>query len=181
MSAIEDLKAKVRRPEKSVTLCLAGDLQVDFERLERELAQARETVPSGTLAGGTNPEATRIAQEIQALQAEMREHTETFRFKGLTRREYSDLVTATPPTDEQREENPEADVDWDKFGVALISACCISHKMTEAEAGELVDILTAAQYNSLFQAAQAVNILGLDIPNSFTASAVLAGSRKNSK
>ena len=46
---------------------------------------------------------------------------------------------------------------------------------------ELVDILTAAQYNSLFQAAQAVNILGLDIPNSFTASAVLAGSRKSSK
>lgn len=180
MTSIADLKAKVRRPEKSVALCLAGDLQVTFEDLERELAQAREKPASGTLAGG-NAEATAIAKQIQALQAEMREHNEVFRFRGLTRREHSDLVAKNPPTEEQLEENPNAEVDWEKYGVALIAACCISHPMTEAESGELVDILTMAQYNSLFQAAQAVNILGLDIPNSFTASAVLRGSKKSSK
>jgi hypothetical protein len=180
VTSIADLKAKVRRPEKSVALCLAGDLQVTFEDLERELAQAREKPASGTLAGG-NAGATAIAKQIQALQAEMREHNEVFRFRGLTRREYSDLVAKNPPTEEQLEENPNADVDWEKFGVALIAACCVSHPMSEADAGELVDILTAAQYGALYQAASAVNVLGLDIPNSFTASAVLASSKRKSK
>lgn len=181
MSAVSDLKAKIRRPEKTVPLCLAGDQQAAFEQLERDLARARDKAPSGTLAGGGNPEATEIARQIQALQEEMRENTEVFKFRGLTRREYSDLVKANPPTEEQNEDNPEADVDWEKYGVALIAACCVSHEMTEADAGELIDFLTAAQYNALFQAAQAVNIMGLDIPNSFTASAVLRGSKKSSR
>ena len=181
MTSIADLKAKVRRPERSVPICLVGDLQAEHEQLERDLARAREQASSGTLSGGLNAEARQIAERIQALQEEMREHTEVFKFRGLTRREYSDLVAAHPPTDEQKEQNPNADVNWDTYGVGLISACCVSHKMTEEEAGELVDILTTAQYNALFTAAQAVNVLGQDIPSSLAASAVLRASKKSSK
>lgn len=177
-SSIADLRAKVRRPEKSVPLCLAGDLQAQFEELERDLDAARNKPSSGTLAGG-NPEATEIAQLIQALEAEMREHIETFRFRGLTRREYKDLVAEHPPSAEDEEKGN--DVDWETFGVGLIAACCVSHPMAFAEAGELVDILTAAQFGTLFQAAQSVNIHGVDIPKSFSASAVLQGSRRSSK
>ena len=181
MSSAADIKARIRRPEKTVELCLAGDLQAQYEDLERELARARGKAPSGTLAGGANSEAAGIARSIQALQEEMREHTEIFKFRGLARRKYRDLVVAHPPTDEQVEKNPEVDVNWDTFGVALIATCCYSHEMSEEEVGELVDELTAAQYGSLFTAAQAVNVIGLDIPNSYTASAVLANSRKSSK
>lgn len=177
-NSIADLRAKVRRPEKTVSLCLAGDLQAEFEDLERQLSQARDKPATGTLAGGS-AEATAIAKQIQALQADMQEHTEVFRFKGMPRREYSDLVTEYPPSEE--DEAKGNDVDWEKFGVALIAACCISHPLTYSEAGELVDILTAAQYGALFQAAQSVNIQGLDIPKSFSASAVLARSKKSSK
>ncbi|WP_214322090.1 hypothetical protein [Nonomuraea sediminis] len=176
-NSIADLRAKVRRPEKSVALCLAGDLQAQFEDLERELATARDR-SAGTLAGGS-AEATEIAQKIRALEAEMQEHTEVFRFKGLTRREYKDLVAEHPPSSEDEEKGN--DVDWETFGVGLIAACCVSHPMTYAEAGELVDILTAAQYGSLFQAAQAVNVHGLDVPKSFSAYAVLQGSKRNSR
>lgn len=179
MSAVSDLKAKIRRPEKSVPLCLAGDLQVTFEQLERDLGKAREQPSKGTLAGSSNLEAAEIARQIQALQEEMREHIEVFRFRGLTRREYSDLVTKHPPS--EADEDKGADVNWETFGVALIAACCVSHPMAEDEAGELVDILTTAQYSALFQAANAVNILGLDIPSSLAASAVLQASRKSSK
>lgn len=178
MSAVSDLKAKIRRPEKSVPICLAGDLQVTFEQLERDLAKAREQPSKGTLAGSSNAEATKIARQIQALQEEMREHTETFRFRGLTRREYSDLVAKHPPADDA---NDGADVNWETFGPGLMAACSISHPMTEGEAGELVDVLTAAQYNALFMAAQSVNIMGLDIPSSLAASAVLQSSKRNSK
>ncbi|MFI7691789.1 hypothetical protein ACIBQ6_22160 [Nonomuraea sp. NPDC049655] len=179
MSAVSDLKAKIRRPEKSVSICVAGDLQVTYEQMERDLAKAREQPSKGTLAGSANPEAAEIARQIQALQEEMREHTEVFRFKGLTRREYSDLVAKHPPTDE--DEAKGSDVNWETFGVALIAACCVSHPMTNEEAGELVDILTAAQYGALFRAANAVNVQDLDIPSSLAASAVLALSKKSSK
>lgn len=179
MSAVSDLKAKIRRPEKSVPVCLAGDLQVQFEELERDLAKAREAPSRGTLAGGSNPEAAEIARQIQALQEEMREHTETFKFRGLTRRDYSNLIAKHPPTDEDAEKG--SDVNWETFGVGLIAACCVSHPMSEDEAGELVDILTAAQYGALFRAANAVNIQELDIPSSLAASAVLQVSRKSSK
>ncbi|MEV6036036.1 hypothetical protein AB0L65_33115 [Nonomuraea sp. NPDC052116] len=181
MATVAEIKAKLRRPERTVPLCLAGDLQAQYEQLERDLTRAREKARSGTLAGGANAEATEIARRIQALQEEMREHTEIFTFRGLTRRQYSDLVAAHPPTEEQVEKNSEVDVNWDTFGVALITACCISHEMAEAEMGELVDELTAAQYGALFTAAQAVNVVGLDVPNSFTASAVLRASKKSSK
>ena len=181
MTSAADIKARIRRPEKTVPLCLAGDLQAEFEQLERDLVRARDKAPSGTLAGGSGVEVTAIARRIQDLQEEMREHTEIFKFRGLTRRVYSDLVKANPPTPEQLEENPNVDVDWDRFGIALIAACCISHEMTAEEVGDLVDELTAAQYGELYTAAQAVNVVGLDIPNSYTASAVLANSRKSSK
>ncbi|MFB4280851.1 hypothetical protein ACBJ59_36565 [Nonomuraea sp. MTCD27] len=181
MSSAADIKAKLRRPERTVTLCLVGDLQAQYEQLERDLARARDKASEGTLASGANADATRIAREIQALQEEMREHTETFRFRGLARRAYRDLIAAHPPTDEQVEKNPEVDVNWDTFGVSLITACCISHDLNEDEVGELVDELTAAQYGSIFTAAQAVNVIELDVPNSFTASAVLRASKRNSK
>lgn len=181
MTSAADIKARIRRPEKTVPLCLAGDLQAQFEELDRELVRARDKAPSGTLAGGSGAEVTALARRIQELQEEMREHTEVFKFRGLVRREYSDLVKANPPTEEQLADNPNVDVDWDKFGVALIAACCISHEMTAEEVGDLVDELTAAQYGELYTAAQAVNVIGLDIPNSYTASAVLRASKKSSK
>lgn len=178
-SAIADIIGQVKRPEKTVPICTAGDLQAEFEDLERDLAVARDKPAQGTLAGGVNPLATQLAQQIMELREQMRQHTTVFRFRGLPRKQYSDLVTECPPSDEGREQG--ADVDWDVFPVRLVAACCVSHDMTEEEAGQLADALTQAQWESLYKAAFVVNARDVDVPFSYAASAILQASKKNSK
>ncbi|WP_326646687.1 hypothetical protein OG884_18845 [Streptosporangium sp. NBC_01755] len=177
-SAIADIIGSIKRPEKTVPICLAGDLQAEFESLERDLAIAREKpADAGTLAGGSDPMATAIAQQIQELRAKMREHTAVFRFQGLSSKVYSDLVAQHPP----KEESKRGDVDWDSFSVALVATCAVEPKMSVEEAGQLADALTQAQWDALFTAAFEVNKADIDVPFSFAASAVLSGSKKNSR
>lgn len=178
-AAIADIIGQVRRPEKTVPICLAGDLQAEFEDLERDLAVARDQPAEGTLAGGANPMATQIAQQIMELRERMREHTTVFRFRGLPRKEYSDLVAKCPPTEEQKRQG--SDVDWDVFPVRLVAACCVSHEMDEEAAGQLADALTQAQWDSLYAASFSVNKRDVDVPFSYAASAILQSSRRNSK
>jgi hypothetical protein len=177
--AIADIIGRVKRPEKTVPICLAGDLQAEFEDLERDLAIARDQPADGTLAGGANPMATQIAQQIMELRERMREHTRVFRFQGRPRKEYSDIVASCPPSDEDRENG--AEVDWETFSVALVSACAVEPKMSVVEAEQLADVLTQAQWDSLVSAAFSVNKRDVDVPFSFAASAILQSSRKNSK
>lgn len=181
MAEISDIIGQIRRPEKTVPICLAGDLQAEFEELERDLALAREAGrPSeGTLAGGANPMATTIAQQIMELRERMREHTVVFRFRGLSSKAYSDLVAQHPPTEEEKEKG--LDIGWDTFPAALIAACAISPAMTAEQARRLSDELTQAQWDALFSGAFSVNKRDVDVPFSYGASAVLRSSAKNSK
>ncbi|MER5420328.1 hypothetical protein [Streptosporangium roseum] len=177
-SAIADILGSIRRPEKTVPICLAGDLQAEFEALERDLAIAREKpADAGTLAGGSDPMATAIAQQIQELRARMREHTVVFRFQGLSSKTYSDLVAAHPPKDDSKRN----DVNWDTFSVALVATCAVEPQMTVDEATQLAEALTQAQWDALFTAAYETNKADIDVPFSYAASAVLSGSKKNSR
>lgn len=177
-SAIADIIGSIKRPEKTVPICLAGDLQAEFEDLERDLAVARETpAHGGTLAGSANPLATQIAQQIVELRERMRQHTTVFRFRGLSSKGYSDLVAEHAPSDESKGD----DVDWKSFTPALVAACAQAPEMTVAEAGQLADALTQAQWDALAVAAFSVNKRDVDVPFSYAASAVLQNSQKSSK
>ncbi|GAA0853490.1 hypothetical protein ACFQVD_26455 [Streptosporangium amethystogenes subsp. fukuiense] len=178
-SAIADIIGQVKRPEKTVPICLAGDMQAEFEDLERDLAIARDKPAEGTLAGGSNPIATTIAQKIVELRERMREHTTVFRFRGLPRRAWSDLVAECPPAEGAEESG--ADVDWETFAVALVATCAVEPQMSVDEAGQLAEVLTQAQWDSLFTAAYSVNKRDVDVPFSYAASAVLQSSKKNSR
>lgn len=178
-AAIADIISQVKRPEKTVQICLAGDLQAEFEDLERDLQIARDQPAEGTLAGGANPMATQIAQQIMELRERMREHVSVFRFRGLPRKAYSDLVASCPPSDEDREKG--AEVDWEKYSVAVVAACAVEPAMTVDEAGQIADVLTQAQWDSLVTAAFSVNKRDVDVPFSFAASAILQNSRRSSK
>ena len=177
-TSIADLIGQVKRPEKTVSICLAGDMQAEFEDLERDLEIARDKPAEGTLAGGANPMATQIAQQIMELRERMREHSRIFRFRGLPRKEYSDLVAKCPPGDDAPDG---AEVDWELFSVALVAGCAIEPAMTAEEAGQVADVLTQAQWDSLVTAAFSVNKRDVDVPFSYSASAVLQSSRKSSR
>lgn len=177
--AVADILGRIKRPEKTVSLCLAGDLQAELEDLERALAAARERPSGGTLAESAPPEARQIAQQIQDLQARMREHVTVFRFRGLSSKGYSDLVAQHPPTAEDKEEA--SDVNWKTFAPGLVAACAVSPPMTVEEAGQLADALTQAQWDALVVAAYSTCKRDVDVPFSYAASAVLQASAKNSK
>jgi hypothetical protein len=176
--AISDILGSIRRPERTVRLCLAGDLQAEFERLEAELVEARQKPESAPTLGGSqmDPRVTELARQIEELRELMLEHTVVFRFAGLPSKAYSDMVAKHPPKDGSKR----GDVDMDGYSLDLVASCAVEPKMTVDEARQLSEALTQAQWDSLVSAAYACNKEEFDVPFSWTASAVLGSSKKNS-
>lgn len=165
---MKDILATVKPVEKSVTLCLAGDLQARFEDLERRLSAAVRS-PHATL--GSGEEERRLADAIQAVRAEMAEQEVTFHFRALSARKWSDLMAEHPG----RSGKDEA-FNVDTFPDALIAACAVDPEMTPEEVKELGDSLSNAQFSTLFDCAWGCNQSALDVPFSVLASQALRAS-----
>ena len=88
-----DVLAAARPVERSVTVCVAGDLNVQIEDLERVL-RGFATDPARALAA--SEEEQQAAQQIETLRAQMREQEVTFTFRALSSRAWSDLMAAHP-------------------------------------------------------------------------------------
>jgi hypothetical protein len=176
MADIEDILAGAKLPERTVPLCMRGDLVAEFEDLERKLAAA-QAADDGTLAGNTA--AREIAEQIEALLVLMREHERIFRLRAIDAKAYSNLIAEHPPTDEQRQQGQ--DTNWDTYPAALIAACAIDPKMTVEQAEQLSVTIAYSQWDALFSAAYALNRRAVDVPFSATASAILAATAPSSK
>src|SRR4051812_15675270 len=74
-SDFRDLLKQAKLPERTVPVCLRGDLVADHEALERQL-QAAQDRPVDSFEGNG---AGDLADRIRGLEGEMREHTYTFR------------------------------------------------------------------------------------------------------
>jgi hypothetical protein len=168
---IEDILAGVKLPQRTIPLCLRGDLQAEFEDLERQLRQAEATDDDSLAGGGT---ARELAELIEAVRQQMAEHTTVFRFESLTARGYSDLLTQHQPTEAQKREG--ATLNGETFPTALIAACAIDPKMTPAQAKRLSEAVTHLQWEDLFNCALACNRQAVDVPFSLSASAIRASS-----
>jgi hypothetical protein len=93
MKNFKAMLAGAKLAEKSVPICLRGDLVADHEAAERELEVAQKK-PADSL-DGTGVGA--IVDRIEALEAEMREHTYDFRLRAMHPREYRALQSEHPP------------------------------------------------------------------------------------
>lgn len=161
MTAFADIRAAAKLPEKTVPLCLRGDLQAEYEGLERDLRQAKSAA-SGTLAG-TSEDAKAIEELMAGLREQMRANTQVFTLRALSKKRYSDLGAKHPPRDEDRMNR--LDHNGDTFPVALIQACCIDPVMTLPEVEELCEeILTQGQWDTLFLAAFLLNRSDVEVP-----------------
>lgn len=179
MANFDDILASAKLPEESVPICLRGDLQRRHEDLERDLEEAQEADKQGSsLADGG--QARKVAEEIQRVEAEMREHTHPFAFRALPSREYRDLVEQHP-----MRENHQLDalygVNMLTFPAAVIARCCIDPVMTVDQVERLLEVLTDGQQMDLFIGAGRVNRERIDVPKSVAASAILAASAPKSK
>lgn len=159
--------AAAKRPERTVDLCLRGDLQADFESLERDLAD-EQAKPGDSLAG--NPRVVEIAEQIEALRQEMQDATVTVRLRGIGNIEWNKLVA-----DNEARDGNQADQAYgyntETFFPSLVKACLVD--VTTAQWTRLYETISSGQFEDLSTAALAVSRRKVDVPKSFAASEVL--------
>jgi hypothetical protein len=166
MRNFKAMLAEAKLPERTVQVCLRGDLVADHEAAEREL-EAAQRAASNSLAGNN---AAAIAERIEALEAEMREHTYEFRLRALPRHEFRALMSAHPPRDGERLDTAYV-VNADTFFPALIRASVVDPELNDVEWVDLLaNRLTDFQFNDIFLTAWQLNAREVDIPFSLAAS-----------
>ncbi|MGW5126680.1 hypothetical protein ACWEQ7_22020 [Streptomyces sp. NPDC004069] len=168
MPDIAEVLARAKPRERTVRVCLAGDLAGEAERLEAEIARvsAEEWEPSSI--ADRHP-GRPLAAQLAEVNRQIHESAVEFRFRYVGDRAYSDLVAAHPSKD------PGQAFDSESFPRALIAACCIDPVMTVDQVAELFEVLTQAQIKDLFDAAWDVcNAQVGAVPFSLAVSALLA-------
>lgn len=166
-----EIRALAKPVERTVTVCLAGDLNAQYEDLERNLGIALKS-PQVTL--GSIGAEREIADAMEALRAKMTEHEVTFRFRGMSSRGWSDLMAEHPG----RPGKDEA-FNTETFPDAMLAACAVDPVMNVEEVTELADTLSNSQFGALFECAWACNQKAFDVPFSVAASRVLSESEPN--
>jgi hypothetical protein len=178
MLNIDEIIAQAQRPEKTIALCLRGDLQARWEDLERQLnAIDRDSSDSDTLGGDSR--AADLSAQMADVENEMKAHEVVFKFRGLSSKQYSDVLAQY--TDEDKKSETNDGIDWKSWPTALIAACAVDPVMTVEQAERLADTITHKQWDSLFACAFAVNRTDVSVPFSLSASAIRARTAPNSK
>lgn len=173
---------QARPVERTVPLCLRGDLVAEFEALERDLERA-QAKSSNSLAGTG---ASGIAVRMEALREQMQDSTVEFKLRGLPRPKYRALTAAHPPRQlADGKVNPldEGDgLNVDTFYDALIRACLIGPDLTESQLTRLLDeALSDRQFEQLAIGAVHCCRGSVDVPFSYAASKLLTGSGNGSR
>ncbi|GAA4439370.1 hypothetical protein [Phytohabitans houttuyneae] len=172
----KDRIAAAKLPERTVDICLRGDLQAEWEELERQLREAfaREQGDKRLNSGG---ESRRLAQQIEALQGQMRADTLVFRMRALPRKKWTALQKDHPPR-KDNEADQELGYNVDDFVPAAIKACTVEPADLDDAAWEhlLDEVLTEYQFVQLQNTAYALNVNKVNVPNSFAASRILRPS-----
>ena len=171
MPDIGKILAAAKPRERTVMVCLAGDLAAEVERLEAELQQVAQWQP-GSLADADPRKA--IAEKIQAAREKMRGSEVAFVFRALGAKAWSDLVAQHPG------KTPSEAFDADTLAPALVSASAVDPAMTAEDVDALFEVLNHGQREALMAAAWEVNGEATSVPFSLLASATLA-SRTDGK
>ena len=157
MSSIKDKIKAARLPERTVEICLRGDLVAEHEQAERDLEQAQRTATSSLAGNGS----AAIAERLEALEAEMRESVEVFILRALPQRPnprdgrptWRELLDRHPPRRGDDGEIVEADkgmmIDTSTFYEDLIRLSVVSPELDDEDWSDLVGVLTNAPYGEL--------------------------------
>lgn len=178
----DDWLAAARPAERTVPLCLRGDLVAEFEDLDRQLEQARRSAGDSLAAGS---DVVVISQQLEALRAQMQAATKTFRLRALPRRQWRELVAAHPPRRDDNGKPLESDtigVNADSYFDAVIRASVVEPKLTGEQWTRLLDeVLSDRQFDQLADAAWGLNRRDVEVPFSRAASRILQTSDAESR
>lgn len=165
---INEITAAIRnahRPERTVALCLAGDLVAEWEQLNRQReAAARATADS--LDGGP---AQDFAAQMEALRPRMDAATIVVRLRALPRSAYTRLLADHPPrrdADGKIEPTDVGGFNAETYWPAIIRASWLEPVLDAATMTLLLDEqLSQRQFDDLSLAAHLANRGAVDLPN----------------
>lgn len=169
---VKAMIASARLPERTVPLCLRGDLTAEFEDLMRALVAAA-SVPdapgaSDSLAGPEPDERIEeLKTRVDALKAEMEAGTYVFRVRATARPAFNKLIVEHPPRDGVVGDQ-NAGYDVHAVETILVRTGVFDPAMTAAEWDEMDLLLTPWQYTQLVSAADAATLEPVEsVPFSF--------------
>lgn len=164
--------AKARLPERSVSLCVRGDLVAQLQDLQRQLVDAeRDQETAGSLDGG---QAVVLAGQIEALRDEMAEHMLDLTVRALPRRKWDALV-AQHPAQEGNDAHRTLGMNPDTFFDALLRISVLP-ALDDDDWAQLEETLSTGQWQELNNTAWLVNQRDVSVPFSQRASRILASS-----
>lgn len=179
MGSYKQKNADAQRAQRSIRICLRGDLVADWEAADRELTRAREEQRGGdSKEGGSLGE---LVEKVRALEAEMQEHADEWVLRAMPRHAFRALVSAHPPrTDEDGETVPEdrmTQVNRVTFFPALIRASVVTPELDDEDWAWLLGddeaedgVLTDRQFGDLEDVAWFLNRGEVEVPFSHAAS-----------
>lgn len=166
-SSIEDILKRAKPRERTVKVCIRGDLAGQAEALADELARVSEDWEPSDLT--EEHPGRQLAAKLKAVREQTRAAEEPFTLRYIGDKAYSDLLAAHPADDDSHAFNS------DTFPRALIAASCAEPQMSEEQAAELFETLNQGEIKKLFDAAWDVHNSSEIVPFSLAASALLAG------
>lgn len=168
---LDVLLASAKLPERTVPVCIRGDLTAEVERLERQL-QARREDTDARLSG--DPEARAIAEKIEALRDDMGDATVELTLRALPRREFHRFLADHQPRDDDAGDRG-AGFNRETFHEHLVPACLVDPDLGDEQWTALADTFTAAQWNQLVTVVNQLNLESVSVPFSPASSAILQG------
>lgn len=167
--ALKDLKGRVKRPVRSVTVCLDGDLWSQHDELTSKLDKLNQQNPGkmGQASG-----AVEAATELRAVEDAMKASEVTLEFRGISSYQLTEIQARFPAKDNRS--------GWDvNAGAAALLAACAVEPTTEAEAEEFLKEAHQAVADKLVSAAWLATTGSSDTPFSARASELIRGSGSN--
>lgn len=177
MADAVELIRSAKLPERTVSLCLRGDLAAKHEELCARLADA-ERKPADSLAGNTA--VRELAEEITDLEAQMAESFVPFLLRALPRRDWAALVAKHPPRRDEGGKILDADVNGlnvEAFMGEVLHRCIVDPVLDDELFDTLIgESLSDAQYEQLTDAVWSLNRRDVSVPFSRAASRILRAS-----
>jgi len=165
-------------PERvTVGVCFDRRLLSDLEAAERELEAAQENKDAKMLGSGGKEIAT-LEERVSELNKAVEEKTRNLVFECIGRRKWSDLKAEHPPTEEQKEEFHDLDMNPEEFFAVAIAASCVEPGMTVDEAKWMLEVLPEAVCVRITQALTQVNYFGSRDPFAKGSAGALRSSQK---
>ena len=145
-------KLSLKRPTRSVAICLDGDLLAEYEELNRELVEERRAAVTDKRVN--NPELRKLEKRHAELYEAQAENTAEFKLRALRRDEWDALKDQNPPRKDNEEDkqlgyNPDALVDAVMAADGVIESVTLAGELVDFTAkdwAELSKDMTEAQY-----------------------------------